>query len=138
MLRTLDHPALRPSALRDLATFMFVGGAGAILFVALSSLVIELNTGIPDWVVSAACWAALIVPVYLLHRSVSFRSDAPHGQALPRYVGVQLVGVALSGLFSYVAHTRLGMPSVVGGFVVAALTAAVNYVVLRTWAFAAR
>jgi putative flippase GtrA len=127
---------VQSDSFRDLAAFLVVGGSGAVAFVLLSSLMIELNTGLPDWLVSALCWAGLIVPVYLGHRFVSFRSDAPHTQALPRYVAVQVLGLTLAALFSWIAYSVLGLPSLVGAVLVAGLTAGLNFVILRAWAFA--
>lgn len=138
MIRALAARVGQVGDLRDFVVFLLVGGSGALAFVLLSSLAIELDTGVPDWLVSALCWAALIGPVYLGHRFLSFRSDAPHRQALPRYVLVQLVGVSLAALFSYVAYAVLGFPSIVGATLVAGLTAGVNFLVLRLWAFATR
>src|SRR5215218_2154635 len=90
------------SVVTDLVIFVAIGGLAALLYVAGSALMIGLRTGVPDWVMSTLCYAAFIGPVYLAHRRFSFRSDAPHGRALPRYVAVQLCGVALASLFSYI------------------------------------
>lgn len=130
-----DRPA-RSGIGRDLLGFLLVGGSGAVAFVVLSSLAIGLRTGVPDWIVSALCWAALIGPVYLGHWLYSFRTGAPHRQALPRYIAVQLAGVALAAIFSYLTYRILGLPAVVGAIAVTTLTSGVNFVILRAWAFA--
>lgn len=126
----------RPSALPGLLSFIGIGGGAALVFVLVSALAVGLPTGLPKWVVSAACYAAFIGPVYLLHRRYSFRSSAPHLRALPRYVAVQLTAVALAALFSWIAYGVIGLPSLFAALLVAALTAGVNFVVLRRWAFA--
>lgn len=83
-----------PPARRDaplfggLIAFIGIGAAGAAAFVVLSTAMIWLDTGFADWMVNTACYASLILPVYLLHRRYSFASDAPHVQALPRYMAV--------------------------------------------------
>jgi putative flippase GtrA len=136
MIRTLAA-RLQAGDLRDLAAFLLVGGTGAVLFILLSTLMIELRTGLPEWLVSAMCWAILIGPVYLGHRLFSFRSDAPHGRALPRYVAVQVLGLLLAAGFSWLAYAILGLPSFAGAVLVAGLTAGVNFVILKLWAFAA-
>ena len=97
---------------------------------------IGLRTGVPDWLMSTLCYAAFIGPVYLAHRRFSFRSDAPHGRALPRYIAVQLCGLALASLFSYICYSVLGIPTIAAGILVIALTAGFNFVIVRTWAFA--
>jgi putative flippase GtrA len=127
--------ALPPATVQFL-WFLFVGGAGAIGFVTLSALAIGLRTGVPDWLVSALCYAAMIAPVYLAHRRLSFRSEVPHGRALPRYLLVQLGGLSLAATFSYLAYGVLAMPTIAAAALVTALTAGVNFLVLRLWAFA--
>src|SRR5690606_3788445 len=75
-------------------------------------------------------------PIYLLHRRFSFRSDAAHRQALPRYVSVQLMALVLAALFSFVIYGSLHLPPVAASILVVALTSGVNFMVLRSWAFA--
>jgi putative flippase GtrA len=124
--------------LLDLLAFLCIGGSGAVGFIALSSLAAALGTGLPGWLTNGLSYAVMILPVYLLHRRFSFGSKAPHVQALPRYVGVQLFSVLLVALFSFVVHGLFDMPAVGASTIVAGLTAAVNFVVLRGWAFAHR
>lgn len=116
--------------------FIAIGGAGAAAFVVLSTLVIWLDTGFADWAVNTACYASLVVPVYLLHRRFSFSSDAPHSQALPRYMAVQAMALVLAAAFSYVVHGVPAMPTVLASMLVIGLTSGVNFMVLRSWAFA--
>jgi len=116
--------------------FLMVGGSGAVAFVILSTLILGLHTGLPNWVASTLCYAILIGPVYLAHRRFSFQSEAPHGQALPRYVGVQLCSLLLASLFSYVLYGAFSMPTVYTSILVTALTSGVSFFVLRLWAFA--
>ncbi len=123
---------------RQLLFFVIVGGSGAVAFIVLSSLAINLHTGAPDWVVSALVYAALILPVYTAHRTLSFRSDAPHTQALPRYIATQACAVALAALISYAIYAIPGLPTVVAAFLVSGLTSVFTFVVLKLWAFASR
>jgi putative flippase GtrA len=119
-----------------LVAFLTIGAAGAAAFVALSSAMIWLDTGIADWVMNTACYAVLIVPVYAMHRRFSFDSDAPHSQALPRYLAVQGMALILAALFSFVVHGLLSVPTVLSSTIVISLTSGVNFMVLRSWAFA--
>lgn len=128
----------RPIVAGQVAAFVLVGGTAAVCFAALSAALIELRTGIPDWVVSALCYAAFIVPVYLAHRRLSFRSDAPHGMALPRYVVVQLVALALAAIFSFVFYDVFHVQALGAALLVIGLTSSLNFMILRTWAFAVR
>lgn len=122
----------------QLMTFIGIGAAGAISFVVLSSLVIWADTGLAPWLTNAACYAGLILPVYLLQRRYSFRSEASHAQALPRYLAVQGMALLLAALFSFVAHGLMALPTVFASLLVIGLTSGVNFVVLQSWAFARR
>ncbi|SMQ72128.1 GtrA-like protein [Devosia lucknowensis] len=118
-------------------SFLLIGGGAALGFVALSSVLVPLLPTVEEWLVSAACYAAFIVPVYLLHRRFTFASDANHWQALPRYVGVQMMALLLAAAFGLVFHGTLALPSLPAAVLVIVLTSGVNYVVLKGWAFAA-
>ena len=121
---------------RQLLSFLVVGGSGAVCFIALSNLAIGLHSGVANWITSALCYAALIGPVYLMHRRFSFRSEAPHGHALPRYVAVQLSALALASLFSFILFGFFGLPTLLASLLVTGLTSGVNFMILRLWAFA--
>jgi putative flippase GtrA len=136
LMRDVPPSRDRAPLLGGLFAFIAIGAAGAVAFVVLSTSVIWLDTGFADWVVNTACYASLIVPVYLMHRRFSFDSDAPHSQALPRYMAVQFMALLLAAAFSYVVHGVLAMPTVFASMLVITLTSGVNFVVLRSWAFA--
>lgn len=119
-----------------LLSFLLIGGGAAVSFVTLSSVLVALLPMVEAWILSATCYAAYIVPVYLLHRRYTFASDVNHRQALPRYVAVQLMALLLATLFGYIFHGTMGLPSLPAAILVIALTSGVNYLVLRGWAFA--
>ena len=133
--READLAGRRQAAAQPLS-FVLVGGFAAGSYVLLSVLLVGLHTGLPDWLVGAAVYALLIVPVYLAHRSFAFRSDVPHAVALPRYIAVQLNALLIASVFSYIGYTVLGLPPAVAACFVAGLTAAVNFMILKLWAFA--
>jgi len=139
--RTLTRESIglrQASIVTDLLIFGMIGGLAALLHVAGSAMMIGLRTGVPDWLISTLWYAAFIGPVYLAHRHYSFRSSAPHKQALPRYILTQIFGLALAALFSFIAHGVLAVPSLAGAILVIGLTSGVNFAVLRLWAFARR
>ena len=136
LMRDTIVDAPRPSFAVELVSFILVGGIAAGCFVLLSMAMIGLGTGLPAWIVSSGCYGLMIVPVYLAHRRFSFRSDTPHSVALPRYVMVQLSALGLAALFSFVFYSLLGFDTAMAALLVAGLTAGVNFVVLRVWAFA--
>ncbi len=124
------------SPLVELFFFGLVGGSGVVAFILLSNGLIALRTGLPDWVASALCYASLILPVYLLHKRFSFQSDAGHAQALPRYIAVQLSALTLATGLSYLFYAVFGTKPLFASILVAGLTSAVNFFVLKLWAFA--
>ena len=133
-----DCGATERGPLGDLVAFVLVGGGALLAYVLLSTLLMSVGLPWPRWVIGAACYAGLVLPVYLLHRRFSFQSGARHRVALPRYVAVQTVAIGLAALFSWLFHTVFGMPSFYGSVVVIGIVSAVNFAVLRLWAFAER
>ena len=133
--RNAAGDGLRPVEARRLVSFLGIGAAAALGFVALSTALLALPTGLPAWVVSTVCYVVFIVPVYLLHRRFSFHSDAPHLQAMPRYLAVQASAVGLATVFSYIAYGIVGLPGPAGAVLVIGLTSGVNFLVLKLWAF---
>lgn len=132
-----DAPDMeRAGSLGALLRFVAIGVTGALAFVVLSTAIISLRLGFADWIVNTGCYAALIVPVYLLHRRFSFRSDAGHWDALPRYMAVQGMALVLAALFSFVLYGVLTLPTLSASLLVIALTSGINFLVLRGWAFA--
>jgi len=119
----------------QLFSFLLIGGGAALGFVLLSSIAMSLPTGMEQWVVSAICYALFIVPTYFAHRRFTFSSSAPHGRALPVYLGVQLLGIVLATLFSWLAYGVAGLPTIAASLMVVTLTSGVSFVVLRTFAF---
>jgi len=119
----------------QLFSFLLIGAGAALSFVVLSSIAMSLPIGQPQWVVSAVCYALFILPTYLAHRRFSFDSSAPHGRALPVYLGVQLASVSLATLFSWFAYGVVGLPTIFAALVVVVMTSGVNFVVLRSFAF---
>ncbi len=96
--------------------------------VGVSAAAIAAFRELPSWLVSALCYAAYIVPVYLLHRRFAFRSDADHGRALPRYCGPQWAWTC--HLFSWLAYGVIGMPTLLAAILVICLTSR-NFLALR-------
>lgn len=130
-----DNDAGAPM-LVQLFAFVVIGGAAAFAFVGLSAAAVSVFRTPPAWLISSLCYAAFIVPVYLLHRRFSFQSGAAHSRALPRYIAVQLTSLGLATIFSYLAYGVIGLPTLVAATLVIGLTSAINFLVLRRWAFA--
>ena len=112
--------------------------APALLYVVLVQIFVPLILVVPSWVVSAVTYAVLIVPTYLMHRRYAFRSEVAHARALPRYVLVQIMSLALVAGFSYLAYGVVALDHLPAAILVIGLTAGVNFLVLKLYAFASR
>ena len=123
-------------ATSGLLSFLLIGGGAALAYVGVSTIAVALLPQVEAWIVSAFCYAGMVLPVYLLHRRFSFRSEAGHLQALPRYIGVQMMAVLLATGFGYLFHGALALPTLAAGLLVVSLTSGMNFIVLRRWAFA--
>lgn len=119
----------------ELLAFVLIGASAVLGFVLLSSVAMSLPTGLPQWVVSAVCYGLFVLLTYAAHRRFAFKSSAPHGRALPIYLLVQLTGLGLATVFSWLAYGVLGLPTIVASLMVLGFTSGVNFFVLRSWAF---
>jgi len=137
-IRRMLRPFDKRLDVAELAWFLLVGGGAALALAAVTAVMISLRTGAPDWLVAGLCYAAFIGPVYLLHRRLSFRSDAAHVQAFPRYLAVQASAIVLVSALSWLCYSVLGVPVAIGSVAVLGLSAGLNFVLLKLWAFAAR
>jgi len=124
-----------PAEIRQLLSFIAIGVGAALGFIGLSQVLIG-RLDMPDWITSGLLYAAMVVPVYLLHRRFSFASAAPHGRALPRYLLLQTALVALSALFSFIAYGTLGLPTPAAALLVIVLTSGASFAASRAWVFA--
>lgn len=141
-LESLMRQTLPPQPVRrqrsGVISFCLIGLGAAVAFVILNSLAIQFFPAARNGWVSGACYGVFVLPVYWLHRRYSFQSSAAHGHALPRYLAVQGMALALAALFGALLNGVAGLPSVAASMLVIALTSGVNFLVLRSWAFAWR
>lgn len=119
--------------LRELLLFLIIGGTGALIYTALN--VIFTRSGIRPSLSIALTLALLIPPIYYLQHRLTFRSGRNHLSAFPRYAGAQMFGnivaMGLAELFPepIKAHTTVAY------ILIAAIVAALNYGILKFWAF---
>jgi len=135
LMRTQPDEARMRSNGGGILMFIAIGALAALGFVVLSTALIWALPMVDSWLISTLCYAAFIVPVYLLHRRFTFASDVDHLHALPRYAVVQVMALALATAFSFLLHGTLSLPSLAAAILVISLTSGVNYLVLRSWAF---
>lgn len=118
--------------------FLAIGAGAALLYVLLVQIFLPLVLVVPSWVVSVVTYGVLIVPTYLMHRRYAFRSEVAHERALPRYILVQIMSLALVAGFSWLAYGVVSLDHLPAAILVIGLTAGVNFLVLKLYAFASR
>ena len=120
--------------LRDPVVFGIIGCISAACYVALGVFFSRLP-GVRPSVALAGALVVMLLPNYAAQRTLTFRSQRNHRQALPRYLVTQaisnLLGMALSELFADQVAVRPWMAFTVVAFVIAA----VNFTLLKFWTF---
>lgn len=114
----------------SLARFALVGLAGMLVYFALLSALVEWLR----WpVMRATCCAFLLVVVenYLLHRCWTFRSAAPHGQALPGFLLVSVLGFCVNGAVMWAGVQRAGLNYLAVQAVATAVVVSCNFIGAR-------
>ena len=91
MDRSLDVRKL----LLELIRFGGVGGFTTVLYFALLWLLAALLP-LPMWLLAALASGPPLLAGYVLHRSFTFHSEKQHGSAGPRFLFIQLAGVAIN------------------------------------------
>ncbi|MET0980486.1 MAG: GtrA family protein [Telluria sp.] len=93
---------------RSLARFALVGLAGSLVYFVLLWSMVDL-LGWPVMLASSSAFLLVVVENYLLHRAWTFRSTAPHGQALPGFVLVSAAGFCVNGAVMVLGVEWLGL-----------------------------
>lgn len=114
--------------------FAIIGGVSAgVYFVGLYFLL-----GAFSLVVSAvAAYASAMVVNYLCQRAWTFKSDRRHDEALPRYLVVQLGGMALNAGTLEFFTTQVEAQIAVGQAIALCVIAAWSYLMQKVWVFTA-
>ena len=119
------------------ARFIAVGAASVLVYFGVLAVCQHL-LGTALWAGAALAYVLSAVFNYHAHRSFTFRSNAGHRLALPKYLIVQGVGLALNSVFLDVLVSRAGFSYVwVQVFALATVTAW-TYAAQRFWVFSAR
>lgn len=118
---------------RELAFFLLVGGSGAVLSTALN--VMFTQAGVRPSLSIAITLVLLVPPVYYLQHRLTFRSGRNHLSAFPRYAGSQMFGnVAAIGVAELFPRPIQAHP-LTAYILITAIVAALNYGILKFWAF---
>lgn len=80
--------------------FLLVGGSAALLYLTISTCLVIIF-GVKEWLASSASWAICIIPAYLGQKILTFKSEISHQFAFPRYLFLQIIGILLSSILSF-------------------------------------
>ncbi len=116
--------------------FIVAGVSGLVLLFVLTYVL--ASAGVAPFFASSSAYAICFITIYLVHRYWTFSSDVPHGQALPRYLVVQLACALLSGFIAYGLVALLGLKPFVMSVLTALAASAISYFATSMWVFAKR
>lgn len=120
---------------RELLRFALVGGFCTGLQYLILVLGVELAQ-VDAVLASAAGFLASAAVNYLLNRRFTWRSDAAHVVAVPRFITVLVVGLALNVLGMRLLHGYLGWHYVFSQVLTTMVTLTWNFAGHRNWTFA--
>ena len=124
---------IRSGALRELFLFLLIGGSGAVAYTALN--VFWTKSGIPPALSVVITICLLIPPVYFLQHRFTFQSGRNHLSAFPRYAGTQLLGNLIAIAIAATIPQPIKANPVTAYVLLSAIVAAINYGILKFWAF---
>lgn len=111
---------------RRISAFGLVGGLSTITYAVLALTFERLGAGAVP-----ASFAAYLVGMlisYSGHRRLTFGSDRRHGEAIPRFIAVNLFGLAVSLALPWLLTTRIGLPSVIAVVAAAILVPLASFI----------
>ena len=124
---------IRSGALRELILFLLIGGTGAVAYTALNVLLTK--SGVPPAFSVLITIALLIPPVYFLQHRFTFQSGRNHLSAFPRYAGTQLLGNLIAIAIAAAVPQPIKDNPITAYVLLSAIVAAINYGILKFWAF---
>lgn len=122
--------------LRDqVIRFVIIGGVATSVQYAILIVLVRFASSEPV-VASTIGFAISAVLNYLANRRFTFRSRARHGDAVPRFVLVALVGLLINASILAVLHDAMGLHYLVAQVAATGATLMWNFWFNRIWTFA--
>lgn len=114
--------------------FLLVGGVATALQYAI--LIILVQAGMAS-VITASTTGFVISAIanYAMNRRFTFRTDAAHTQAFPRFLTVALIGLAINAALIWLLNSELGAHYLVAQLMATIVTLAWNFSLNRLWTF---
>ena len=126
--------SLAPADIFRLARFGVVGVGCSVLYAVLAWSLTSW-AGLPPTTASVAAYTLAGVASYLGQKLFTFRSDARHADAAPRFLALFAVGAAIAAAAPLLLTQRLGLPPIVAIVFTCAAVPLINYVVLGKLVF---
>lgn len=119
-----------------LTRFVLVGVLGTLAYYASLAVLVEV-CGLPVMLSTSIAFVLVTLENYLLHRGWTFRSEAAHGEALPRFLLMSAAGFAINWMVMSLG-VGLGFHYLlVQGAAIAAIVAW-NFAISSYWIFGNR
>lgn len=130
----------RRHKLAEIARLMRFGvvGVGCAVLYALLAWSLTALAGLTAPAASLAAYAVAGVASYLGQKLFTFRSDARHAEAAPRFLLLFAVGAAIAATAPLLLTERLRLPPIVAIAFTCGAVPLINYVVLGRLVFRSR
>ena len=120
-----------------LATYLFIGGLGAALYVVIGTALTDV-AGLAASLSSIIAYAVLIPILYVLQRVYTFRPERVLGRMFWRYLAVQIAALVASSVLVGILVSEVGLTPF-PAFTVTALAMGIgSYLIHRAWTFSTR
>jgi putative flippase GtrA len=123
-----------PLDLPKLIRFGVVGVGCAALYAALAWMLTTVG-GMTPVMASVSAYTAAGVVSYLGQKLFTFRSDAPHADAAPRFLAVFLVGIVIATAAPMLMTDRMRLPPLAAIVFTCGVVPLINYAVLGRLVF---
>tara|TARA_A100001037_G_scaffold131137_2_gene118894 strand:- start:37866 stop:38246 length:381 start_codon:yes stop_codon:yes gene_type:complete len=120
--------------MRRVAPFLLVGCCAALVHQLVVIALVESGLLSPQ-VANVPGFGAAWVVSYLGHRNLTFRSDAPHWQAAPRFLAVSIFSFATNQSLFMALLNFAGVQYIVALLITQVVVAVGTYVLSAVWAF---
>jgi putative flippase GtrA len=124
-----------PAEMRQLVTFGLVGVVSTATHVIIA-LTTHKELGLQPIVANCLGYSCAFSVSYFGNARLTFRQPALHGGRFVRFVGVSLLGLALSETITYVSTTMLRLPFALALVPVVTLVPFISFVLSKSYAFA--
>jgi putative flippase GtrA len=129
--------AIDPATMGEFGRFLLTGAGATALHYAVLVALVQAGACGPV----AATTIGFVVGAtvnYFMSARYSFRSDASHADASPRFAAVALSGLALNALVMWVLNGWLHLPYVVAQVGATGVTIGWNFLLNKHWTFSKR